>query len=151
MSDTEVISSDPTPTLEGVGREFPDWHCYAPGINGTVFASLRGSSPLVIVRGPDPVTLREEIRSWTGVHDNEVAVNLTASLHATAADVSGVANGLAGLSSDDEIEQQAKILDGIAEDARQGAGILRTLIVRRQRGQGLLPKAGTRRALGSPG
>jgi hypothetical protein len=33
-----------------------------------VFASLRGSSPLVIVRGPDPVILREEIRSWMAVH-----------------------------------------------------------------------------------
>jgi hypothetical protein len=47
---------------------FPDWHCYAPGINGTVFASLRGSAPLVIVRESDPVTLREEIRSWMAAH-----------------------------------------------------------------------------------
>lgn len=68
MSDTGVTSNDSAPALEGVGWEFPDWHCYAPGINGMVFASLRGSSPLVIVRGPDPVTLREEIRSWTAVH-----------------------------------------------------------------------------------
>src|SRR5580704_1716251 len=65
MSDTGVTSSDPVPTLEDVGREFPGWHYYAPGVNGMVFASLRGSSPLVVVRGPDPVTLGEEIRSWT--------------------------------------------------------------------------------------
>jgi hypothetical protein len=68
MPDAGGTGSGPAPTLEDVGREFPDWHCYAPGINGIVFASLRGSSPLVIVRGPDPVTLREEIRSWTAGH-----------------------------------------------------------------------------------
>jgi hypothetical protein len=68
MPNAGVTSSDPAPTLEDVGQEFPDWHCYAPGINGMVFASLRGSSPLVIVRGPDPVILREEIRSWMAVH-----------------------------------------------------------------------------------
>lgn len=68
MPDTGETSSDPEPTLDDVGREFPDWHCNAPGINGIMFACLRGSSPLVIVRGPDPMTLREEIRSWAGVH-----------------------------------------------------------------------------------
>ncbi len=104
-----------------------------------VFASLRGSSPLVVVRGPDPVSLREEIRSWTAVHDNEIAVNLTASLRATAADLSGVANGLAGLGTDDQIEQQAEILDRVAEDAGQGAAILRALIARREPEHGLLP------------
>ncbi|MGI8449628.1 MAG: hypothetical protein ACR2MP_21105 [Streptosporangiaceae bacterium] len=51
MPDTEVTSSDPEPTLDDVGREFPDWHCYAPGINGIVIASLRGSSPLKIFNG----------------------------------------------------------------------------------------------------
>ena len=45
MPDTEMISSEPEPTLDEVGLEFPDWHCYAPGINGIVFASLRGSCP----------------------------------------------------------------------------------------------------------
>ena len=68
MPDTAVTSSDPEPTLDDIAQEYPDWHCYAPGINGIVFASLRGSSPLVIVRGPNAVNLREEIRSWTGVH-----------------------------------------------------------------------------------
>jgi hypothetical protein len=139
MPDTGMTSGDPAPTLEGVGREFPGWHCYAPGINGMVFAGLRGSSPLVIVRGPDPLTLREEIRSWTAVHGNEIAVNLTASLRATAADLSGVANGLSGLGTDDQIEQQAEILDRVAEDAGQGAAILRALIVRREPEQELLP------------
>ena len=57
-------------TLDDVGQEFPDWHCYAPGINGMVFASLRGSYPLVIVRGEDPVDLRDEIRRWTGTRDH---------------------------------------------------------------------------------
>jgi hypothetical protein len=72
--------------------------------------------------------------------DNEIAVNLTASLYVTAADLSGVANRLAGVSTDDEIEQQAKTLDRIAEDASEGAAVLRALIVRRERAQGLLPK-----------
>jgi hypothetical protein len=72
--------------------------------------------------------------------DNEIAVNLTASLHATAADLSGVADGLTGLSTDDEIEQQAKILDRSAEDASEGAAILRAMIVRRKRAHGLLPR-----------
>jgi hypothetical protein len=93
------------------------------------------------VRGPDPLTLREEIRSWTAGHDNEIAVNLTASLRATAADLSGLANGLTGLGTDDQIEQQAEILDRVAEDAEQGAAILRTLIVRRDRAR-IPPRGG---------
>ena len=139
MPDTGVTSSGPAPTLEDVGREFPAWHCYAPGINGMVFASLRGSSPLVVVRGADPVSLGEEIRSWSAVHDDEAAVNLTASLQATAADLSGVANSLAGLGTDDQIEQRAEVPDRVAEDAGQGAAILRALLVRREPAPGLLP------------
>lgn len=65
MPDTEMINSSPEPTLDDVGQEFPAWHCYAPGINGIVFASLRGSSPLVVLRGENPVALRDEIRRWT--------------------------------------------------------------------------------------
>src|ERR1700744_6625520 len=131
MPDTRVTSSGPAPTLEDVGREFPAWHCYAPGINGVVFASLRGRSPLVVVRGPDPVSLSEEIRSWSAVHGNEAAVNLTWSLQATASDLSRVANGLASLGTDNQIEQQAEILDRVAEDACQGAAFRSLLIVRR--------------------
>ena len=65
VPDTEMTDSGPEPTLDGVGREFPDWHCYAPGINSYVFAGLRDSSPLVILRGKDPMALRNEIRRWT--------------------------------------------------------------------------------------
>jgi hypothetical protein len=72
--------------------------------------------------------------------DGEVTVNLTASLHSTATDLSEVADGLAGVSTDDEIEQQAKILDHIAEDASQGTAFLRAPIVRRKRAHGLLPR-----------
>jgi len=72
--------------------------------------------------------------------DTDITANLTASLHATTADLSGVANGMAGLSTDDEIEQQAKTLDRIAEDASEAAAILRALIARRQRVHGLLPR-----------
>lgn len=68
MPDIGVANSAPELTLDDVRREFPYWHCYAPGINRVLFASLRGSAPLVLVRGADPVTLREEIRCWTAVH-----------------------------------------------------------------------------------
>jgi hypothetical protein len=72
--------------------------------------------------------------------DDEVRVNLTASLRSNAADLSGVANHLAGLSTDREIEHQAKVLDCVAEDASQGAAILRTMIARSKRAHGLLPE-----------
>ncbi len=78
--------------------------------------------------------------------DDETTVNLTTSLHRTATDLTGVANGLAGLSTDDEIEQEAKILDRVAEDAGQGADILRAMIVRRKRARGLLPRRVPRNA-----
>ena len=59
--------------------------------------------------------------------------NLAASLHSTATDLSEVEAGLADLSTDDEIERVAKILDRIAEDATDGAAILRDLLARRER------------------
>jgi hypothetical protein len=68
MPDTGTTKSDPELTLDDVGQEFPDWHCYAPGINGMAFARLRGSAPLVLMRGTDAATLRDEIRCWTAVH-----------------------------------------------------------------------------------
>jgi hypothetical protein len=71
--------------------------------------------------------------------DDEMTVNLTASLHGDATDLSRVANHLADPSTDQEIEHQAKILDCIAEDASQGAAILRAMIGRRKRAHGLLP------------
>lgn len=71
---------------------------------------------------------------------DEIRANLAASLRSNATDLSEIANGLAGLSTDDEIEQQAKILDHIAEDARESASILRALIVRRERLPGVLPR-----------
>jgi hypothetical protein len=72
--------------------------------------------------------------------EDGIRVNLAASLQRTAMDLSGVANGLAGLSTDDEIEQQAKTLDCIAEDASEGASILRAQVVRRERPHSLLPR-----------
>jgi hypothetical protein len=73
--------------------------------------------------------------------DDKTRVNLlVASLHSTATDLSEVANELAGFSRDDEIEQQARILERIAEDASEGAAILRTLIARRERVPGPLPR-----------
>jgi hypothetical protein len=89
--------------------------------------------------------------------DDEMTVNLTAALHSNATDLSRVANHLADLSTDREIEHQAKILDCIAEDASQGAAILRAMIARRNRAHGLLPgrvsgdSAGARRVPRKPG
>jgi len=65
--------------------------------------------------------------------------NLAASLRRAAVDLSEVEAGLADLSTDDEIERVAKILDRIAEDATDGATILRVLIARRARERYPLP------------
>jgi hypothetical protein len=70
----------------------------------------------------------------------EIRANLAASLHSTATDLSEVASGLAGFGTDDEIELQARILDRIAEDASEGATILRALIARRERVHRPLPR-----------
>ena len=67
--------------------------------------------------------------------------NLAASLRRAAIDLSEVEAGLADLSTDDEIERVAKILDRIAEDATDGATILRVLAARRERARGLLPQS----------
>jgi hypothetical protein len=66
--------------------------------------------------------------------------NLAASLRRAAIDLSEVEAGLADLSTDDEIERVAKILDRIAEDATDGATILRVLAARRERARGPLPQ-----------
>jgi hypothetical protein len=70
----------------------------------------------------------------------EIRVNLAAILHSAATDLAEVANGLAGFSTDDEIEQQARILDRIAEDISEDANTLRALIVRRERVHGPVPR-----------
>lgn len=67
MPDTEVLKADqPELTLEDVGREFPTWHCYAPGVNAFVYANLPGSFPLVVLHGKHPADLRNQIRRWIG-------------------------------------------------------------------------------------
>jgi hypothetical protein len=52
---------DDEPTLDEVGREFPAWHCWK-GISGLVYAKLNHASPPVVVRGEDPLDLRDSIR-----------------------------------------------------------------------------------------
>jgi hypothetical protein len=69
--------------------------------------------------------------------DDQIGTNLTVSLHSTVTGLTGVANSLSGLRTDDEIEQQARTLDRIADDASEGAAILRALIVRRNGAHGL--------------
>ena len=59
--------------------------------------------------------------------------NLAVSLRRAAIDLSEVEAGLADLSTDNDIERVAKILDRIAEDATDGATILRVLAARRER------------------
>lgn len=62
----------------------------------------------------------------------DTRANLAASLHSTAVDLSEVAAGLADLGTDDEIGQRARILERIAEEATDGAAILRGLLARRE-------------------
>jgi hypothetical protein len=64
--------------------------------------------------------------------DDEIRFNLAASVRSTALDLSEVADSLAGLSTNDEIELQARILDRIAEEANEDAAALRTLIVHQE-------------------
>jgi hypothetical protein len=52
---------------EELERQFPRWHMWK-GISGLWYASRRGSSPPVVVRGEDLVDLRDEIRRWLGTH-----------------------------------------------------------------------------------
>lgn len=56
--------------------------------------------------------------------------NLAASLHSTAIDLSEVVVGLAGPITANEIGKQARILDRIAEEATDGAAVLRSLLAR---------------------
>ncbi len=70
----------------------------------------------------------------------DMSANLAASLRNTAADLSKVAKGLASLTTDDQIEQHAATLGHIAEDASEGARILRTLIIRREHARDPLPR-----------
>ncbi|HEY4850089.1 MAG TPA: hypothetical protein VII22_04805 [Streptosporangiaceae bacterium] len=51
------------PSLDDVRHEFPTWHCWQ-GIAGMLYASWRGASPPVLVRGEDPADLRDSIRRW---------------------------------------------------------------------------------------
>ena len=72
--------------------------------------------------------------------ETEIRAGLAASLDSTATDLAEVASSLAEFGTDDEIELQARILDRVAEDASEGATILRALIVRRGRMHGRLPR-----------
>jgi hypothetical protein len=52
---------------EELERQFPRWHMWQ-GISGLWYASRRGSSPPVVVRGEDLAGLRDGIRRWLGTH-----------------------------------------------------------------------------------
>ncbi len=56
------------PTLDDVQAEFPRWHCWR-GIAGLVYARRPLTSPPVVVRGEDPMDLRDQIRGWEGTHE----------------------------------------------------------------------------------
>lgn len=74
--------------------------------------------------------------------ENEIRDNLAESLRSAAMDLSEVASDLSGFGTDDEIELQARILDRIAEDANEGATMLRALITRRGRMHRVPPGGG---------
>jgi hypothetical protein len=48
------------PTLEDLMREFPQWHCWR-GVNHLVYARMLKSSPPIVVRREDTISLRDEI------------------------------------------------------------------------------------------
>ncbi len=49
------------PTLDDVAREFSRWHCWE-GVADRLYASLRHSSPPLVVAGTTPLALRQRIR-----------------------------------------------------------------------------------------
>ena len=55
------------PTLDGIEREYPHWHCWR-GIAGLVYARRLLSSPPVVLRGEDPLDLCDQIQGWDGNH-----------------------------------------------------------------------------------
>jgi hypothetical protein len=58
--------ADPTePTLDELWGEFPAWEMWE-GVNGLVYARKPLTSPPVVLRGEDPVDLRDQIRGWLG-------------------------------------------------------------------------------------
>ena len=58
------------PTLADVTTEFPRWHTWT-GISGLVYASRNLTSPPAVVRGEDPLDLRDQIRAWEGKHGEQ--------------------------------------------------------------------------------
>jgi hypothetical protein len=60
---TGTTSPAAEPTHDDVAHEYPAWHCWK-GISSLYYARLTGASPPVIVRGEDPMDLRDEIRKW---------------------------------------------------------------------------------------
>ena len=64
---------------------------------------------------------------------SDTRVNLATSLHSTTVNLSEVAAALPALGTDEDIERLAKILEHIAEEASDGATILRVLITRHER------------------
>lgn len=72
--------------------------------------------------------------------NDETKANLAASLHSTTTELSEVVRQLAALTTDNEIEQHAKILDHIADNAREGAAMLRAALAARRRSRPPLPR-----------
>jgi hypothetical protein len=57
-----------TPTsAEAIEAEFPQWHAWK-GVNGLWYAAVVRSSPQILVRGEDPVDLRDSIIRWIRTH-----------------------------------------------------------------------------------
>ena len=59
--------NDAEPTLADVEREWPRWHTWK-GIAGLVYAQRNKTSPPAVLRGEDPLDLRDQIRGWEGNH-----------------------------------------------------------------------------------
>ena len=54
-------------TVESIEREFPGWHAWK-GVSGLWYAQVKHASPQILVRGEDPVDLRDSIVRWIRTH-----------------------------------------------------------------------------------
>lgn len=72
--------------------------------------------------------------------NDEIKINLAASLSTAVTELGEVARDLPSLTTDKEIEQCAEILEHIGDSARGGAAILRAALAARRQSRPPLPR-----------
>lgn len=58
--------------LKKLAEEFPGWHCYAPGVNGLLFAHFSGSVPRLQVSGESLEDLRDSVIRANSEHAEQI-------------------------------------------------------------------------------